>query len=380
MPGYPSEVASWNTGCLMSDTLDVSLILPTRNEATNIEEAIRRAMSVLNGFSFEVIVVDDNSPDGTAEIVRGLAAKDQRIRVIHRIGRRGLASACIEGAMASAGEVIAVMDADLQHDETVLPKLVSAVLNGEGELAVGSRYIDGGGTGDWDESREQKSALATRLAARFIKTPLSDPMSGFFAVQSDLFRKLAPDMTGRGFKILLDLVFAARRKLSLVEIPFVFRTREDGESKLDTAISVQYLMMLYDQVFGHIIPARFALFAFVGGLGVFVHMSVLFVMYQGLQLNFITAQACAVIVAMTYNFFLNNLLTFRDVRLKGVSLVKGWVVFMAVCGLGAIANVGVAAYLFDQGGVMWTLSALAGIVVGAVWNYVMSSRFTWGQL
>lgn len=364
----------------MSEALDVSLILPTRNEAANIEEAISRAKAVLSRFTFEIIVVDDNSPDGTADIVRDLAAKDQRIRILQRLGRRGLASACIEGAMASASKVIAVMDADLQHDENVLPDLVSAVLEGQGELAVGTRYADGGGTGDWDEAREQKSALATRLAARFIRTPLSDPMSGFFAVRSDLFRTLAPHMTGRGFKILLDLVFAARRKLSLVEIPFVFRTREDGESKLDTAISVQYLMMLYDQVLGHIIPARFALFAFVGGLGVFVHMAVLFAMFQGLQLSFITSQSAAVIVAMTYNFFLNNLLTFRDVRLKGLALLKGWIVFMAVCGLGAIANVGVAAYLFDQGDVMWTLSALAGIIVGAVWNYVMSSRFTWGQL
>lgn len=365
---------------MSSEKIEVSLILPTRNEAANIAEAIRRAANMLQDRVFEIIVVDDNSPDGTSAIVRDLAAHDPRIRIIERLGRRGLASACIEGAMASSGQVIAVMDADLQHDEAILPSLVSAVASGEAELAVGTRYAGGGGTGDWDETREKQSALATRLASFVLKTPLSDPMSGFFAVRADLFRDFAPRMTGRGFKILLDIVFAAKRRLRIVEIPFVFRVREDGESKLDTAISVQFLMMLYDQMFGHIVPARFALFAFVGGLGVFVHMAVLFAVFKGLGASFIAGQSVAVIVAMTYNYLLNNMLTFRDVRLKGWALLKGWVIFSAVCGLGAIANVGVASYLFAQSHLMWTISALAGIIIGAVWNYVMSSRFTWGQL
>lgn len=364
----------------MSDRIDVSLILPSRNEAENIAVSIERAKQVLAGYSFEIIVVDDNSPDGTADIVREIAALDRHVRILERIGRRGLASACIEGAMASSGRVIAIMDADLQHDETVLPKLVQAVLSDDAELAIGSRYVGEGGTGDWQEDRKAKSALATRLAHLVLKTDLADPMSGFFAVRADLFRELAPRMTGRGFKILLDLVFACRREIRIVELPFVFRTRDGGESKLDTAISVQFLMMLYDQMFGHIIPARFMLFALVGGLGVFVHMAVLFSLHKGMGTSFLIGQTTAVVVAMSYNYFLNNILTFRDVRLKGWAFLKGWLIFMAVCGLGAIANVGVASYLFAQGYVMWTLSALAGIVVGAVWNYVMASRFTWGQL
>lgn len=364
----------------MSDRIDVSLILPSRNEAANIATSIDRAKQVLTGYNFEIIIVDDNSPDGTSDIVRDIAATDHRVRIIERIGRRGLASACIEGAMAASGRVIAVMDADLQHDEAILPALVQTVLDDEAELAIGSRYVGDGGTGDWQDDRKAKSALATRLARITMKTELSDPMSGFFAVKADLFRQLVPNMTGRGFKILLDLVFASKRPLRIKEIPFVFRTRGEGESKLDTAISLQFLMMLYDQKFGHLVPARFILFALVGGLGVFVHMAVLFCLHKGLGTSFLVGQSGAVIVAMTYNYLLNNLLTFRDVRLKGWGLLKGWATFSLVCGLGAIANVGVASYLFAQGYVMWTVSALAGILIGAVWNYVMASRFTWGQL
>ncbi len=157
-------------GGLVSEPIDVSLILPSRNEAANILTSIQRAKDVLSGFRFEIIVVDDNSPDGTSAIVRDLAATDRSVRIMERVGRRGLASACIEGAMAASGKVIAVMDADLQHDEAVLPKLVSAVLHDDYELAVGTRYVAEGGTGDWQDDRKAKSALATRLAHMVLKT------------------------------------------------------------------------------------------------------------------------------------------------------------------------------------------------------------------
>lgn len=360
--------------------IDVSLILPTRNEASNIAEAIARAKSVLADVSYEIIVVDDNSPDGTSDIARAIAADDRTVRCVQRVGRRGLASACIEGALAASGRVIAVMDADLQHDETILPKLIAPVLSGDADIAIGTRYVSGGGTEGWSDEREAQSQFATRLTRMLTKTELTDPMSGFFAIKADQFRGLIPKLSGRGFKILLDIVFAAGGNLRVHEEPFVFRGRESGESKLDTPTAVQFLMMLYDRVLGHIIPARFALFGAVGSLGVIVHFAVLALVFQGVGTSFLIGQASAVFVAMTFNFFLNNLLTFHDVRLRGWALLKGWVSFSLVCGLGAIANVGVASYLFSEAGVLWTISALAGILVGVVWNYVMSSRFTWGQL
>lgn len=364
----------------MNVPIDVSLILPARNEAANIANAISKASEVLSDYNFEIIVVDDDSPDGTADIVRQIAARNFRVRCLHRIGRRGLASACIEGALAASGRVIAIMDADLQHDEGILPELVSSIIDSRADLAIGTRYVEHGGMGDLSEDRAAKSEFATALASRFLKVDLTDPMSGFFAVSAERFRKAIPNMTGRGFKILLDFVFADKGELRIHEVPFVFRSRQEGESKLDSANAVQFLMMLYDRAFGHIIPSRFVLFIAVGTLGVLVHMAVLFLIYQILGAGFLFGQACAVLVALTYNFFLNNMLTFRDVRLKGWAMIRGWLSFALVCGLGAIANVGVAAYLFQQTGIMWSLSALAGILVGSVWNFVMSSRFTWGRL
>ena len=368
------------TVTFMNVPIDVSLILPARNEAANIANAISKASEVLSDYNFEIIVVDDDSPDGTADIVRQIAARNFRVRCLHRIGRRGLASACIEGALAASGRVIAIMDADLQHDEGILPELVSSIIDSRADLAIGTRYVEHGGMGDLSEDRAAKSEFATALASRFLKADLTDPMSGFFAVSAERFRKAIPNMTGRGFKILLDFVFADKGELRIHEVPFVFRSRQEGESKLDSANAVQFLMMLYDRAFGHIIPSRFVLFVAVGTLGVLVHMAVLFLIYQILGAGFLFGQACAVLVALTYNFFLNNMLTFRDVRLKGWAMIRGWLSFALVCGLGAIANVGVAAYLFQQTGIMWSLSALAGILVGSVWNFVMSSRFTWGRL
>ena len=364
----------------MSGALSVSLILPTRNEASNIEEAVARAEKVLSYYAYEIIIVDDDSPDGTADIARRIASENVRVRCIQRKGRRGLASACIEGALSAAGEVVVVMDADLQHDESILPKLIEPVLKGEADISVGTRYDGEGGTDNWSETREAQSEFATGLARRFLNVSLSDPMSGFFAIRAEDFRALIPRLSGRGFKILLDLVFAGPKDLRVNEVPFVFRGRENGESKLDAPTAVQFLMMLYDRVFGHLVPARFALFAFVGGLGVLVHMFVLTAVFQWAGASFLVGQSAAVMAAMTFNFFLNNMLTFSDVRLKGLALLRGWIVFCLVCGLGAIANVGVASYLFSETNVMWTISALTGILIGAVWNYVMSSRFTWGRL
>ena len=364
----------------MSGPLSVSLILPTRNEAFNIAEAVARAEKVLGAYAYEIIIVDDDSPDGTTDIARKIASENVRVRCIQRTGRRGLASACIEGALSAAGKVVVVMDADLQHDESILPKLIEPVLKREADISVGTRYDSEGGTDNWSEIREAQSEFATRLARRFLNVSLSDPMSGFFAIRADDFRALIPRLSGRGFKILLDLVFAGPKDLRVNEVPFVFRGRENGESKLDAPTAVQFLMMLYDRVFGHLVPARFALFAFVGGLGVLVHMFVLTAVFQWGGASFLVGQSAAVMAAMTFNFFLNNMLTFSDVRLKGLALLRGWIVFCLVCGLGAIANVGVASYLFSETNVMWTISALTGILIGAVWNYVMSSRFTWGRL
>jgi dolichol-phosphate mannosyltransferase len=282
---------------------------------------------------------------------------------------------------ATAAPAVAVIDGDLQHDETILPQMLAALRDDAGlDIVIGSRFVDGGGTGEWDRDRVAKSAFATRLSQRVLDVGLSDPMSGFFMVRTDLLRKMAPRLAGIGFKILLDIMAAGTRPLRFVELPYVFRTRTQGESKLDHVVAMEYLIALYDRKFGRIVPVRFAMFSAIGVIGVGIHMGVLTLLYVGLGAAFLFGQIIATLAAMTFNFFLNNALTYRDRRLKGWrQMLDGWVSFCLVCSVGAVANVGVAAFLYDFRYGAWAASALVGVLIGAVWNYALSSRFTWGR-
>jgi dolichol-phosphate mannosyltransferase len=365
----------------VSDLLDLAIVIPTFNEKANVPVLIARLDQALTGISWEAIFVDDDSPDGTAEAAREIARIDRRVRVIQRIGRRGLATACIEGMCATAAPAVAVIDGDLQHDETILPDMLAALRSDPSlDIVVGSRFVEGGGTGDWDRDRLSKSALATRLSQRVLDVGLTDPMSGFFMVRTDVVRARAPHLAGIGFKILLDIMTAGGRPLRFRELPYVFRVRTEGESKLDHVVALEYLIALYDRRFGRLVPVRFAMFSAIGVIGVGIHMGVLALLHLVAGASFLVGQIAATGAAMTFNFFLNNALTYRDRRLRGArQLLDGWVSFCVVCSVGAIANVGVAAFLYDFRYGAWAASALAGVLVGAVWNYALSSRFVWGR-
>ena len=364
----------------MSDLLDLAVVIPTFNERGNVAVMVARLDQALEGRRWEAIFVDDDSPDGTADAARELGRIDSRVRVIQRIGRRGLSSACIEGMCATAAPVVAVIDGDGQHDETILTAMLDRLqADATLDLVVGSRFVEGGGTGDWDRDRVAKSAFATKLSRRVLKGDLSDPMSGFFMIRTDIARRLSPELSGIGFKILLDLMTASPQPLAFAEEPYTFRVRTEGESKLDHVVAMEYLIALYDRMFGRFIPVRFAMFSAIGVLGVGVHMGVLAVaMLAGL--DFIAAQILGAVAAMTGNFFLNNALTYRDRRLKGArALFDGWVSFCVVCSVGLVANVGIAAFVHDARDGTAASAALIGILVGAVWNYALSSKFTWGR-
>lgn len=355
--------------------LELSVIVPTLNEVGNVQPLLGKLAVALAGIEWEAIFVDDGSTDGTPELLTQIAQADRRVRMIRRIGRRGLSSAVVEGALATTTPVIAVIDADLQHDERILPDLYRAIVKG-GELAIGTRYSDGGSTGDWDEKRLKISRFATALAAPVMKTPLSDPMSGFFAIRRDVLLEAAPRLSSVGYKILLDLVASAPRKLAVTEVPYTFGVRQHGESKLDDMVALEYLELLLDKMVGRYIPVKLIQFGAVGLMGVGVHLALLFIAFDIAGAAFATAQALAVIGAMTFNFALNNRFTYRDRQLKGYAWFKGLVSFYAVCALGAVANVGIGSLVYET----WhgvAIAGLAGAVVGSVWNYVASGWLTW---
>ena len=224
--------------------------------------------------------MDDNSHDGTAEEARRIGRTDPRIRVIQRIGRRGLASAAIEGMCATAAPYVAVMDADHQHDPKLLVEMLEAVKSGEYDLAYASRFAEGGNAdGLTSKGRENGSRVANALARQLTGTELTDAMSGFFLLRTEQLRKQAGNLSGIGFKIMLDILATAEPRLKVKEFPLKFAQRLAGESKLDHGVVLDFIGGLVERYFGRWVPTRFVLFGMVGGLGVFVHMAVLFAIY-----------------------------------------------------------------------------------------------------
>lgn len=358
--------------------LQVAIIIPTFNERDNVGELVDRLRSALAGTNWEAIFVDDNSPDGTAARIAEIGAGDPRIRLIHRVGRRGLSSAVVEGMLASIALTLVVMDADLQHDETILPTLLDAIERQGFELAVGTRYSDGGSTGDWNASRERVSQAGTKLSQIFLGAHLSDPMSGFFAVRRDVLMAALPNLSSIGYKILLDLVASSPRRLQIKEVPYTFRSRINGVSKLDSAIMVEFAILLFDKIVGRWVPPRFLMFLCVGAAGLAVHLGVLGIGLNILHTSFWTAQAAAVLISMTGNYVLNNQLTYRDRRRSGRRFYTGLVSFYMICGVGAAANVGIGELIYDDGQ-RWWVAGMIGAAIGSVWNYAVSSCLTWGR-
>lgn len=368
--------------------LQLAVVLPTLNERGNIAPMVARLEQALGPHGWEAIFVDDNSHDGTADAAREIGASDPRIRVIQRIGRRGLASAAIEGMCATAAPIVAVMDADHQHDPMLLPQMLAAVQSGEYDLAYASRFAEGASMAEWNRpDREKASGLANALARKVTGVTLSDPMSGFFMLRTEVLRRDAHRLSGIGFKILLDILATVDEPMRVKEFPLNFAARAEGESKLDRTVVFEFLVGLYDKWLGRIIPTRFALFGTIGALGVVVHMAVLtayLALFGGtLQGSVVTdfeaGQTLAALVAMTFNFVLNNWLTYADKRLSGAgALVQGWLRFAMTCSVGLLANVGASALLVRFGFHEYP-AALIGIAIGSVWNFALSSRFVWGR-
>jgi dolichol-phosphate mannosyltransferase len=355
----------------------LSVVVPCFNERPNVAPMISKLDAALAGIAWEVIYVDDNSPDGTAQEVRRIARFDPRVRCIRRIGRRGLASAVIEGALSSSAQYVAVIDGDLQHDETRLPVMLTALQAGGYDIAVASRHVEGGdASGLSSKFRHVLSDGGIWLAQAFLPVRLTDPMSGFFMLPRPLFEDLARGLNGQGFKILVDLVLSSAAPLRVLEVPARFRERAAGESKMDALVMIQFGGLLLDKVFGGLLPLRFFSFALVGALGVVVHLLVLALLRQATSLGFEVEQTIATLVAMVFNFQLNNAITYRDQRLKGPRLWRGLILFMVVCGFGAVTNIGIAQVLYERH-TTWTIAGGIGAMIGVVWNYAVSATLVW---
>ncbi len=354
----------------------LAVVVPTFNERDNIEEVVRRVGRVLEGLAWEIIFVDDDSPDGTAELAGRLGQLDARVRCIRRIGRRGLASACIEGICSTHCEYVAVMDADLQHDEGLLREMFERTRRDGLDLVIGSRFVGEGSYGEMPPLRQKMSRLATWLGTTLLRTRLSDPMSGFFLVRRETFMRHAGRMSGKGFKILLDYVTTADNQLKIAELPYHMRARQQGQSKLDTLVLWEYLLLICDKTIGRFLPVRFLFFGLSGLVGAVFHLAVLRVGLTALALPFLAAQGLAVYIAMTLNYFTNNRFTYADRRQRGIKLLGGLGKFYLACSPGAALNLTIAGYLYYGEGVTWWVAGLLGVMVAAGINYTLVSANT----
>jgi dolichol-phosphate mannosyltransferase len=355
--------------------LELGVVIPTFKEAPNVRPLLAKLEAALEGVVWQAIFVDDDSPDGTAATVKAIAATDPRVICLHRIGRRGLAGAVIEGAMASAAPYVAVIDGDLQHDETLLPQMLRALQANRADIVVGSRYLavreaDASALG---ARREAGSRLANWLGKRVLRAEVTDPMSGFFMLRREMIEAVAPALATAGFKVLFDILASQNTPPRYLELPYEFRARVAGDSKLDNGVVVQYLGLLIAKLSRDVISPRFIMFALVGATGVGVHLVIL---RSLLHFGFSAAQLTAALGAMTSNYLLNNAITYRDRRKRGAALITGYFKFVLLCSVPLAANVAVATMVYERGP-SWWVAGVAGAVVAAVWNYVTTSRAVW---
>jgi len=355
---------------------ELTVVVPTFNERASVRTLVERLDRTLRGVVWEAIFVDDDSPDRTAEEVKAVGAQDYRVRCIRRVGRRGLAGACVEGILASQAPLVAVMDGDLQHDETLLAEMVRLMRSGSYDLVIGSRNLPGGDAAGLSRERLLGSQAASMLARGVVDRNVTDPLSGFFMLRRDIVDGIARQLSTQGFKILLDILISTHGTLRVTELPYHFRKRSDGASKMDARVVLDFLGLVAAKATGNVVPQRFFSFALVGASGVVVHLAVLKAALAGLAIEFASAQALATLVAMLSNFLLNNVLTYRDQRLRGLGLIAGLLWFCAVCSIGAVSNVAVASWVYAVAPVWW-LAGVLGSAIGAVWNYAISSILVW---
>jgi len=373
----PPAAAFARVNAVVRPAPELGVIIPTFNERANIPILVERLAGLLTSCDWEVIFVDDNSPDGTAAAARAIGETDGRVRCIRRIGRRGLAGACLEGMLASQARYVAVMDADLQHDEAQLVPMLETLRSGRADLVVASRYLAGGSAAGLSRQRSRVSRWSNALVRGLLGIELIDPMSGHFMIRRDVFEALAPALSSQGFKILLDILATAHGKLRTVELPSDFRERRYGESKLDSKIALDFAALLTAKLTHDAVSARFLLFCLVGLTGIAVHLSILRLLLM-VALAFGAAQALATVGAIAWNFVFNNLFTYRDQRLTGWHFVTGLIGFQVICAIGAISNVGIATWIYDYHSAWW-IAGLGGAAIGAVWNFVVSAAFVWRQ-
>lgn len=372
----------------------VSVITPTFNEAENLPILVERLHRALDGVSHEIVVADDDSPDRTWEVAEALAADDPSITVMRRFHDPGLSASVLDAMTVARGETLAVIDADLQHDPSILPEMVRRVRDGEADVVVGSRSTVGGGYGDWAAGRRLVSWVATLIARVLLRVPVSDPMSGYFVVSRDAYERTAAQINPRGFKILLEFV-GRNRSLRVQEIGYEFANRVHGETKLNRSVIRSYLLGVAELRVGRQINPTFLLYVLVGIVGLVVN-SVAFWVAEWIGFPMIdtglndeidpiaTSFIFSVQLSILVLFVLNNEFTFWELRYRGWSRLPAFAVYEVMSLVGTGVHVAVFTFLQESGfllsflgGATRVVHNLIGAVVALIINWYLNTTYLW---
>ncbi len=351
---------------------ELSIIIPTFNEKENVAILIEKVRSISNliNCEYEIVFVDDDSTDGTWREIQKNWSDD--VRGILRLGRRGLSSAVVEGMLSCNTRYYIVMDADLQHDETLIPTILNNLRTFD--LVIISRRLNETIKG-LSPIRRRISKFGNLLLNKLMANNLTDPLSGFFGINAREFFLISKELNPIGFKLLSEIIFI-NPNLKILELPGDFKKRLFGESKLDTRVIIEMFEMVFQKIIGKYIPVKLLFFLIVGFFGMFIHLITLSICIKLFNLNFNFSQALAIFVAMTFNFFMNNFFTYSFSRIKGILVLAGLLKFYISCLAGALINQFISIAVF-QSGVSWWLAGLSGAVVGSLWNFVLSSSIVW---
>jgi dolichol-phosphate mannosyltransferase len=373
----------------------LSVVTPTYDEAENVPLLIERVHAALEGIPHEIIVADDDSPDRTWEVAERIAATDPTVRVMRRFHDHGLSAAVLDGMSVARGDHLAVMDADLQHDESILPRMLETVRGGDVDVCVGSRSTEGGGYGEWGAGRRLVSWVATLIARLLLRVPVSDPMSGYFVVTRRAYEEAAPRINPRGFKILLEFI-GRDRELRVAEVGYEFRLRTHGETKLNRSVIRSYLLAVAELRLGRQVDPALLLYVLVGLVGLAVN-SAMFALAEALGfplwdtgLNealdpISTSFLFSVQISIFVLFVLNNEFTFWEQRYRGWKLFPAFAAYEAMSLVGTLAHVGTFTYLQNLGflfsvvgdGAARTVHNLLGAVVALVVNWYLNTTYLW---
>jgi len=363
---------------------EISIILPTLNEEKNIGILLPKIQHILKDYTYEVIVVDDSSTDKTRHIAEEFFAINNNGFVLYRGALSGLSSAIYDGFNIASGNFLIVMDADLQHDEAILPEIINKIATGKYDICIASRNIENGGYGNLILTRKLLSKFGIWLANFILNMKLSDPMSGYFGLSRKLFEEIKHSINPRGFKLLLEILYKSKN-VNIAHIPYNFKVRKFGKTKLTPAIGFEYLLALLDLKLGWVISYRFILFGFVGFIGSCLNFS-FFITFLYFEVPILWSVFYAASLGMIWSFLANNFFTFSEYRYARKKILLGLFFYLFLSLPGIFVQISVTSFLSNLMQGSFYLSDylyfiyLVAVICGAALNYIIHLNITWKKL